>query len=95
MVYTLLSGLFSVGAAIGLLAATGGMGFFVSGEDGVGEWDACRNVPDLHGSGNDHSVLERSDNRERLREADNRLESEFLLWYQGGCKALARNNRLG
>ena len=35
MVYTLLSGLFSVGAAIGLLAATGGMGFFVSGEDGV------------------------------------------------------------
>ena len=35
MVYTLLSGLFSIGAAIGLLAVTGGMGFFVSGEEGV------------------------------------------------------------
>ena len=32
MVYTLLSGLFSIGAAIGLLVATGGMDFFVSGE---------------------------------------------------------------
>ena len=32
MVYTLLSGLFSLGAAIGLLVATGGMDFFVSGE---------------------------------------------------------------
>ena len=35
MVYTLLSGLFSIGAASGLLAATGGMGCFISGEDWV------------------------------------------------------------
>ena len=36
MVYTLLSGLFSIGAAIGLLAATGAIGFFTGGEEGMG-----------------------------------------------------------
>ena len=43
MVYTLLSGLFSVGAAIGLLAATGAIGFFTGGEEGMGMgmYSAC------------------------------------------------------
>jgi len=36
MVYTLLSGLFSIGAAIFLLAATGAMGFFTGGDEGMG-----------------------------------------------------------
>ena len=35
MVYTFLSGLFSMGAAIILLTATGGIGFFTGGEEGV------------------------------------------------------------
>lgn len=35
MVYTFLSGLFSIGAAIFLLAATGAMGFFTGGEEGI------------------------------------------------------------
>ena len=35
MVYTFLSGLFSIGAAIFLLTATGGIGFFTGGEEGA------------------------------------------------------------